>query len=432
MTDQTTDRYDVLLRRRKRSSKLFAWFCGICTWSAVGVLVVLLGSIILQTHHAGGITIRFDGAADAIDSDLLVIAPILRKRDDVAVVRKDVDIGGRTTLRIQTKQISVAQKAINEDGDLVETGKRELRKNRDIRREIARSLADFSTVDFPLESSERISGFSLDFLTSYPSRLKPESAGVVAGMWGSIWLVLLTATIAVPIGIGAALYLEEYAGNTWTTRLIKTNLSNLAGVPSVVYGILGFAVFVRFFGKTMRLPMTDIILLPMGKTVLTGALTLALLILPVIIVATQESLKAVPGSIRHASLALGASKWQTVWHQVLPASLSGITTGTILSLSRALGETAPIVLIGALVFTRSTPGGIESPADIVRNPAALAQVPFDEFATLPIQIYNWVSGSEAEFPALAARGILVLLVLLICINGTAILIRHRHQAKHKW
>lgn len=432
MTDAKRDGYDTLLSRRKRASRLFAIFCGICTWSALGILVVLLVSVAVRTHHAGGITIRFDGAPDAVATDIESIQQILAKRDDLESVTVNVDRGDRTTLQLFAKQIFIAEKAMNDDGDMVETGKKILKKNRDIKLSVTRSLLDFPTVDFPIESSERISGFSTDFLTSFPSRIKPETAGVVAGLWGSVWLVFLTACIAVPIGVGAAVYLEEYAANTFVTRIIKTNLSNLAGVPSVVYGILGFVVFVRFFGKELRVPLTDIVLFPMGKTLLTGSLTLALLILPVIIVATQEALKAVPGSIRNASIALGATKWQTVWYQVLPASLTGIATGMILALSRALGETAPIVLIGALVFTRSTPGGIESPVDLIKNPAAIADVPNSEFATLPIQIYNWVSGSEAEFPALAARGILVLLVLLICINGTAIYIRQRYQAKHKW
>ena len=435
MTDtgiKPADGYDKLLAKRKRSSKIFAVVCAVSTWSALAILIVLLVSVVMQTHHSGGIVVRFDGEPEAVAADIEGIQKVLAERDDLEYVETFVDRGGRTTLRLTAKTIYVPVKRMNDDGDVVETGEQELKKNRDIKKQIARTLRDFPTIDLPLESSEKISDVSTNFLTNYPSRIKPETAGVVAGLWGSVWLVLLTAMIAAPIGVGAAVYLEEYATNTWVTRIIKTNLSNLAGVPSVVYGILGFVVFVRFFGRSLVVPFFDITLLPLGKTLITGSLTLALLILPVIIVATQEALKAVPPSIRHASIALGATKWQTVWYQVLPASLTGIATGMILALSRALGETAPIVLIGALVFTRSTPGGIETPADIVRSPSAVAKVPFDEFATLPIQIYNWVSGSEPEFPALAARGILVLLVLLICINGTAIFIRQRYQARNKW
>ena len=173
-------------------------------------------------------------------------------------------------------------------------------------------------------------------------------------------------------------------------------------------------------------------LLPFGPTLLAGACTLALLILPVIIVATQEALKSIPNSIRSASVALGATKWQTIRHQVLPAGLPGIATGVILALSRALGETAPIVVIGVLAFTRTTPGEIETPMDLVKNPGSIAEVPFDKFATLPIQIYNWVSDSRPEFAAQSARGILVLLVVLLLINSVAIFVRNRYQENLKW
>jgi len=278
-----------------------------------------------------------------------------------------------------------------------------------------------------------------DFVSNYDSR-HPREAGILAGIWGSFWLIGMTALFSVPIGVGAAVYLEEYAGQNWLTRLIQVNLANLAGVPSIVYGILGLTVFVRMFGAfpdgkvvlvslgvaTLKVPI------PFGRTVLSGALTLTLLILPVVIVAAQEALRAVPGSIRNASVALGASRWQTIRLQVLPAAAPGILTGIILALSRAIGETAPLVMIGALTYVAFTPGGIESPVDVVRDPQGVVDAPFDTFTALPIQIFNWVSRPKAEYQHVAAAGILVLLIVLLILNGTAILIRHKYRKGIRW
>jgi len=278
------------------------------------------------------------------------------------------------------------------------------------------------------------------FLSSFDS-WHPEQAGILAGLWGSLWLVGLTALISIPIGVGAALYLEEFAGDNRLTRLIQLNLANLAGVPSIVYGILGLTAFVRIFGMFHGQPQVLVvplfvadlrIPLPFGRTVIAGALTLSLLILPVIIVAAQEALRAIPGSIRHASLALGASRWQTVRHQVLPPALPGILTGVILSVSRAIGETAPLVMIGALTYVAFTPGDITRPADIVNNPQGVLHAPFDTFTALPLQIFNWVSRPQPEYQHVAAAGILVLLIVLLTLNSTAIVLRHRFQNRHRW
>ncbi len=208
----------------------------------------------------------------------------------------------------------------------------------------------------------------------------------------------LTAGISFPLGVGAAIYLEEYAPRNWFTRLLQTNISNLAGVPSIVYGILGLAIFVRFFG--------------FGRSVVAGAATLALLILPVVIIASQEALKAVPNSLREASYGVGATKWQTIRHQVLPVALPGILTGTILSLSRAIGETAPLIMIGALTFIAFAPTS-----------------PMDPFTVLPIQIFNWTAKPQADFHDLAAGAILVLLVVLLVMNAAAIVLRNRYQKR---
>lgn len=242
-----------------------------------------------------------------------------------------------------------------------------------------------------------VSWLSLDFLTRYPSRI-PERAGIKSAILGSLWMMGLTAAFSFPIGVGAAIYLEEYAPKNWLTRILQTNIANLAGVPSIVYGILGLAIFVRYFG--------------FGRSVIAGALTLALLILPVIIIASQEAIKAVPTSLREASYGVGATKWQTIRHHVLPVALPGILTGTILSLSRAIGETAPLIMIGALTFIAFPPTS-----------------PMDPFTVLPIQIFNWTAKPQAEFHELAAAAILVLLVLLLVMNATAIFLRNRYQKR---
>jgi phosphate transport system permease protein len=281
---------------------------------------------------------------------------------------------------------------------------------------------------------------SWSFLTSYDSR-HPEQAGVLAGLWGSFWLVSLAALLAVPIGVGAAVFLEEYGKKGWLRTLIEINLSNLAGVPSIVYGILGMAVFVKMFDIFQKhakildvwLPFTRLeIPLPFGRTVLSGALTLALLILPIVIVASREALRAVPPTIRHASYALGATHWQTVRHQVLPAAVPGIVTGVILAVSRAMGETAPLLMVGAAVFVATTPGGIESPVDVFRHPAGLLEAPFDPFTALPIQIFNWVSRPEPAYRHVAAAAILVLLALLQVFNVAASVIRARMRKRARW
>ena len=238
---------------------------------------------------------------------------------------------------------------------------------------------------------------SWDFLTGFPSR-RAENAGVWHALTGSIFVILVTGALAVPIGVAAAIYLEEYGGRSLGARIIEININNLAAVPSIIYGLLGLGLFVRSLG--------------MGRSVLAGASTLALLVLPVIILSTREALRAVPPSIREGSYALGATKWQTIWHQVLPVALPGILTGTILALSRAIGETAPLITIGALTFVAFAPDGIWSP-----------------FTVLPIQIFNWVSRPQAAFQVNAAAGILVLLALLLTMNAAAIWLRDRYQKK---
>jgi phosphate transport system permease protein len=238
---------------------------------------------------------------------------------------------------------------------------------------------------------------NLDFLKGFPSRFAGRS-GIKPALYGSVWTLVLTAMIAFPVGVGTAIWLEEYAPDNRFTRLVQTNISNLAGVPSIVYGILGLAVFVRTFA--------------LGRSVLAGALTLALLILPVIIIAAQEAIKAVPNSIRLGAYALGATRWETIRFHVMPLAMPGILTGTILALSRAVGEAAPLILIGALAFVPFTPNG-----------------PLDEFTVIPIQIFNWVSKPQPQFHEVAAAGSLVLLILLLTLNAAAIVLRNRYSRK---
>jgi len=239
----------------------------------------------------------------------------------------------------------------------------------------------------------------------------PELAGVRTAILGSLWVVFITAIIAFPIGVGAAIYLEEYATDNQLNRILQTNINNLAGVPSIIYGMLGLAVFVRALeGITSGalFGAVDASATGNGRTVLAAGLTLALLILPIIIISAQESLRSVPNSMRQGGMALGATKWQTIWAHVLPNAMPGILTGTILSISRTLGETAPLVVVGASTFITTDPTG-----------------PFSKFTTLPIQFYQWTSRPQPEFQNLAAAAIVVLLILLLTLNASAIYLRNR-------
>lgn len=236
------------------------------------------------------------------------------------------------------------------------------------------------------------------FLNSLPSR-KPEQAGIYTALNGTIWLMAVVAPVTMILGVGAAIYLEEYAKKNKFNSFIQINISNLAGVPSVVYGLLGLTIFVRA--------------LALGTSVLAAGLTMSLLVLPVIIVSSQEAIRAVPNKLREASYAMGATKWTTIRKVVLPASLPGILTGAILALSRAIGETAPLVVIGIPLFLASLPTTV-----------------FDSFTALPMQIYNWTSRPQAEFQALAAAGIIVLLAMLIIMNSIAIIIRNKFSKRY--
>ena len=278
----------------------------------------------------------------------------------------------------------------------------------------ARSEIEAQTAtEFPYAELSFRSWLTADFISS-PQSSTPEFAGVRTAILGSLWVVAITVLFSFPIGVGAAIYLEEYATDNRLNRIIQTNINNLAGVPSIIYGMLGLAIFVR----TLE-PFTSGAIFGVGdattangRTILSAGLTLGLLILPVIIIAAQEAIRAVPNSLRQAGMALGATKWQTIWAHVLPSALPGILTGTILAISRAIGETAPLVVVGASTLIFVDPNG-----------------PFSKFTTLPIQIYQWTARPQAEFRNIAAAAILVLLVLLISLNASAILLRNRYARR---
>jgi len=238
---------------------------------------------------------------------------------------------------------------------------------------------------------------NMDLLRQFPSG-RPARAGAQSAIFGTMWVMGVVAATCIPIGLGAAIYLEEYAERTrWYNRLIEVNIQNLAAVPSIVYGILGLAFLVRGYAN-------------LGQTVLAGGLTLSLLVLPIVIIASREALRAVPRAIREGSLALGATQWQTIRRQVLPAAIPGIATGTILALSRAIGEAAPLLLLGALTFITFNPEGLDS-----------------AFTVLPIQIFNWISRPQEDYRVLAAAAIVLLLAMLLTMNSLAIWLRNRYR-----
>lgn len=263
---------------------------------------------------------------------------------------------------------------------------------------------------YPEAKLEFRNWLTFSFLTS-PMSSRAEFAGVRTAIFGSLWLVGIAILFALPIGAGAAIYLQEYAPKNIFTRIIQTNINNLAGVPSIVYGMLGLAIFVRAMDSITSgslFGVTD----SNGRTILSAGLTMGVLVLPLIIINAQEAIKAVPDSLRQAAYGVGATQWQTIWHHVLPNSIAGILTGTILAVSRAIGETAPLIVVGASTFITVDPEG-----------------PFSKFTALPIQIYNWTTRAQSEFHAIAASAIIVLMVLLLSLNATAILLRNRFQRR---
>ncbi len=378
---------DNIKQRRKKGS-VFFYLCFLGTMFGITMLVVLLWDVATDSLH--WINKRSaDGPrlfVHLYDNDSAFKSRIDRDYPEISQGLKD--------------KVLKKEKRLAANGVPVTDG---MRLDWEMDYLHSKFLADpnfFAPLNMNPTFGQRVAvGFEVakKFLTSFPSRYYTK-AGVYAALVGSLWLLVFTALIAVPIGIAAAVYLEEYAVKNRFSRMIEINISNLAGVPSIVYGILGLAMFVRGFG--------------LGRTVLAGSATMSLLIMPVIIIAAREAIKAVPGSIRLGAYALGATRWQVVRHHILPIAMPGILTGIILAMSRAIGETAPMIMIGALSFV-----------------AFLPKSPMDDFTVLPIQIYNWASMPSAEFQELAALGILVLLVVLLVMNSVAVFIRQKLQRR---
>ncbi|WP_373652197.1 phosphate ABC transporter permease PstA [Schlesneria sp. DSM 10557] len=443
------DSYERLLNRRHTVGFMFEWLCRLATLAALSFLLVLIGSILVTAFSPG----RGKGLAPVTPQTK---APFTESAPEFVFNVSNVS-GGAFELKDRPGHRVTAFTSSDLRNGVVQF-------NHDGRRaapayDLKVSTASDSGTDsvaytkvgpgnFPDDPRVPVVGpprspkpwgwLTWKFLTSGNS-YEPTEAGIMVGLWGSIWLIFLTACMAVPVGVGAAVYLEEYAKPTILTRFIQLNISNLAGVPSIVYGILGFTVFSRMFGifdkqatyVSLKLPgMSSIdITLPLGPVLLSGACTLALLSLPVVIITSQEALRAIPASLRHAAYALGATKWQTMWHQVLPAALPGILTGVILSLSRAIGEAAPLAVIGVAAQLSYAPGRITGLGDVLQHPDKLIRAPFDRFTALPIQVYSWVNEAAPNFEHVAAAGILVLLATLLSMNGIAIFVRQRYQRK---
>jgi phosphate transport system permease protein len=399
------------LQKRHRASKFWRLFFQASTVIGIATLVALI--INISNGAIGYVAIE-----NKIEPDELSLNGIpldnLDKDGLIIILGENISPG---LMRQTEREIPLSQRSLEDVRALID----ELV----IEPSVVQSWSFFTSIfnkaqvqaeaaaEHPNAELKFISWLDGQFLTQ-PQNNKPDFAGVRTAILGSLWTISITVLVAFPLGIGAAIYLEEYANKNWINQIIRTNINNLAGVPSIIYGILGLAIFVRAMA-----PLTSGALFggadsttANGRTILSAGLTLAILVLPLIIINGQEAIRAVPNSLRQASYGLGATKWQTVWHHVLPSAIPGILTGTILAISRAIGETAPLVVVGASTFIDYDPTS-----------------PFSKFTTLPIQIYQWVSRPQAEFRNIAAAAILVLLALLLSLNAIAILFRNRYSRR---
>jgi phosphate transport system permease protein len=408
----TTADFDPRLTRRRRVGR--AWALALQAATVVGMVALLALLLTIINDAFGLVAVEY-----AVDPRTLAAAPLDELGHDelLAILREHLSAG--LYRRYEAEQPFARRSA----ADL-----RALVMERVAAPQVAQwslfdSLANRSAVlrvaaaEHP-QAQVRMASWLTGRFVSAPQSGDAMRAGVRTAVLGSLWTVAIALLAAFPIGVGAAIYLEEYARDHLVNRIIQVNINNLAGVPSIIYGMLGLAVFVRLLGRLtsgLALGVADAgggDATANGRTVLSAGLTLGLLVLPVIIINAQEAVRAVPASLRQASLGLGATRWQTVWHHVLPAALPGILTGTILAISRAMGETAPLVVVGASTFITVDPTG-----------------PFSKFTTLPIQIYQWTSRPQDVFRNLAAAAILVLLAMLLSLNAVAILLRNRYSGK---
>jgi phosphate transport system permease protein len=401
--------FDRNLPTRQRRGKFWQFIFRLTTLVSVLFLLMLLYNIINQAFGYIAIETKIDPASLVPDERNL---DELGQDELITILQQHLSAGRFTQLE---REAPLATRSLDEVYELVylEVLKPNVVKSWLFINSIfnAEQIRVEAATNYPQAQLIFKSWLTSDFIRA-PQSSKPLEAGVRTALLGSLWTILATILVAFPLGVGAAIYLEEYAVDNRLNRFIQTNINNLAGVPSIIYGMLGLAIFVRALA-----PFTSGQLLGLGdgsvangRTILSAGLTLALLVLPLIIINTQEAIKAVPDSLRHASYAVGATQWQTIWHHVLPSAIPGILTGTILAISRAIGETAPLVVVGAATYITSDPSGL-----------------FSRFTTLPIQIYQWSSRPQAEFQHLASAAILVLLIMLLSLNSIAIILRNHYR-----
>ena len=446
------DIYERRLVWRHRVGQGFEWLCRLATLSALVFLMVLMGSIFVTAFSPGRgkgvapVTLATAEESSPTEQDTVFRVSSIFGGQFESVDRPGVKVSTFTSADVRQnkivfdhdgrRQFPVFDVAIS-SASIPDSSPRIVKKIGESNRLEHGSIP----VIHPPKPAKPWGWLTWGFLTKGNS-YDPLEAGIMVGFWGSLWLIVLTALMAVPLGVGAAVYLEEYAKPTILTKFIQLNIANLAGVPSIVYGIVGYTAFARMFGvfdekstmislNLLGIKIVDIPL-PLGPVLLSAACTLALLSLPIVIITSQEALRSIPPSLRHAAYALGATKWQTIWYQVLPAALPGIMTGVILSLSRAIGEAAPLVVIGAAAQLSYAPGQITGVGDLVQHPEKLIRAPLDRFTALPIQVYSWVNDTKPNFEHVAAAGIIVLLATLLTMNSFAIFIRQRFQGRNQW
>lgn len=421
---------DTRLRRRKLAAALFGTVCWSCTWLLLLMLVVLLYSVskdgvgyFWSRTLASPASVQYMAARDPgfiehaeqlSPGFAAAFAPLDTSELEAAAASAREALAQSSGATAQADAQSSLDAALD---DLAQARQDHYDEQLGLLDELRASDPDtLKKLGISLSLGQRLAvlgGLSGEFLRNFPSR-HAYSAGIKSAVWGTLWIIGLTALLAIPIGVLGAVYLEEYARQNRLSRFIEVNISNLAGVPSIVYGLLGLTIFVGFFYRLQK-AFPDNPRFAEPQNIVCGALTMTLLILPVIIISAREAIKAVPASLRQAAFAVGATRWQVVSQQVLPAAVPGIVTGVILAVSRAMGETAPLITIGALTYVAFTPRSV-----------------FDGFTVLPIQIYNWVSRPQEDFHYVAAAAIIVLLAVLLLMNSLAIFIRNHFERKIKW
>jgi len=407
------DSFEGNTRRRRRRGIAWRFVFQASTVVGIIMLTALLYNVINESFGLAALELEIVPASLAVDG---VALEELSQAQLVQIFQANVSAG---LYRRYATEKPFSERTREEVYDLVQ--------ERVLEPQVVKTWTLFETLferdAIEAELAEKYPGAHLQFFSwlnpefvQRPQSSEPLRAGVRTAILGSLWVIAVTVIFAFPIATGAAIYLEEYAPDTRLTRLIQTNINSLAGVPSIIYGILGLAIFVRFLQPITSgaaFGLVDDPTTANGRTIIAAGLTLGLLIMPIIIINAQEAIKAVPNSLRNASYGLGATQWETIWSHVLPNSIAGILTGTILAVSRAVGETAPLVVIGASTFITFDPDG-----------------PFSKFTTLPIQIFQWTSRPQAEFRNIAAAAIIALLILLLALNAAAVLLRNRYSHRY--